>query len=71
MLNIVVMVKGSGYRPVKIEPRMLADMAGEISRYGSTMIYLKSGPLEVAGFYMAGKKAGDRVIILGGEDKRA
>lgn len=70
LIDIVVMVKGSGYMPVTIEPRMMADMAGEILRYGSTVIHLKSGALEVAGFYMVGKKAGDRVIILSGDDRR-
>lgn len=69
IINIRVMLKEGGYRGLKIDKKMMGELAVAIMNQGFEYVTLESGSIEiVVGFMVTGDQVGERVIITG--DKR-
>lgn len=68
MIDITVMLKGEGFRTVKIKPELIGKLAKSIKDNGFEWVSLVSGPIAVVGFFVTGKETGERVIMIGSKE---
>jgi hypothetical protein len=67
-MNIIAMIKDGGYKSLKITPDQIGKLAESIHKQGAEWVTLLAGPIQVVGFVVASKQAGDRIIMLGEKD---